>query len=468
MKKLLSIILISNLFSIQINSNPIIPNNQISLPEKKYIKNRKTINKSAIRQIINTQDKTLKLPKISLCFSGGGYRSMVSSLGFLNATEENNLLHAARYISTLSGSTWLLIPLLIRNTIPSIYKSILKKRINTNFFNPKTLNLDVIIEYLKQKEKIELIDIWGSLLSDRLFGDIGLDGQNITFEEIRKNLNDNDYYPFPLFSCVIANSKDYKDHLPYNWLEINPYQSYSKELGASIETQYLGSTFKNGYLKQKKSELSAGFMMGIFGCPFCLTGGDIFNELLLDIAEYFNFKRYSFLEWFEKKFEILKFYKNRFCPGKIPNFTLGLKQSSLRKTKNLDLIDAAFSYNLPLPPLFRRNSDIIIICDASSDADIKNYPELKLASDYALNHDIEFPNIQTPYKDFGNMKIFFNEKMAHMPMIIYFANPIKEPTLKLKYNPQDFDKLHNAMENLVLENTKNIINAIKLKVKQLN
>lgn len=476
MKKILSIIFIFNLILYNLVSINVTPGNTIFEKELNYIKKRKAFNKAAIRQMIKIYDnskelnKNLKYPKISLCLSGGGYRSMVSSLGFLNGAAQNNLLHAARYISTLSGSTWLLIPLLTRNLDPDFYKQILEKRINKNFFNPKTLDLKTIYEYLKSKDKIELIDIWGSILSDRLFGDIGLDGQNITFKEIRKNLNKTNYYPFPIFTSVIANSKDPQTELPYNWLEITPFQTYSNELGGSIPTKLLGSYFKHGSLKNKKNELTAGFFMGMFGCPFCLAGGDIFNNIALIIGEHFHFNHYKYLEWFEKMFEILKFYKGRFCPATIPNFTFGLKQSFLRKTKKLQIIDGAFSYNLPFPPLHRRKSDIIVICDASSDAEIKNYPELKLAAKYALDHDIYFPDIKKPYMQTKNCKIFFNQntKANHVPMIIYFTNPIKESTLKLEYNPQEFEKLHDTMEKIVSNNTTIIAKAIKLKMEQLN
>jgi hypothetical protein len=476
MKKIISIIFLFNLTINNIIPVNVTPGNTIFQEEINYTKKRKSLNKAAIRQIIKIADeceeldKNLKYPKISLCFSGGGYRSMVSSLGFLNGAEKNNLLHATRYISTLSGSTWLLIPLLIRNLEPNFYKEILEKKINKNFFNPETLNLKTIYEYLKSKEKIELIDIWGALLSDRLFGDIGLDGQNITFKEIRKNLKKTNYYPFPIFTSVIANSKDPQTKLPYNWLEITPFQAYSNELECSIPSKLLGSSFKHGTLKNKNRELTTGFFMGMFGCPFCLTGGDIFNQLALIIGEHFHFKHYKYLEWFEKMFEVLNLYKGRFCPATIPNFSYGLKQSYLRKIKNLQIIDGAFSYNLPFPPLFRRKSNIIIICDASSDADIENYPELRLAAQYALDHKIYFPNIEKPYMQTDTCKIFFNprEDAYHVPMIIYFANPDQEPTLKLEYNSEEFEKLHNAMEQIVLNNTDFIAKAIKLKMNQLN
>ena len=469
MKRFLSIILfiilsINSIFSVNVT-----PGDEICIQEKTYVQNRKQINKAAIRHFIGTNNKSLKLPKISLCCSGGGYRAMISNSGFLSAMENNNLLHSANYISTLSGSTWLLIPMLITNTTPSHYKNILENRVNLNFFNPETLNLEQIHKYLKLKNNIQPIDIWGATLADRLMGNIGDAGQNITFKAMRQNLKKTNYNPFPLFSCTIANSQKPETKLPYRWLEVNPFQTYSKALGGTIPTKYLGNVFKNGVSKSNYSEFSAGFFMGIFGSPFCMSAGDIFNFLLMEFAEFLHIRHYKFIQWFEKTFEFLRFYKKRFCPAKVPNYSLGLRQSQLRKTKQLELIDGGFNFNLPFVPIFRRKSDIIIVCDASSDACAPNYPELQLVANYAYNHhDIQFPNINEPYKKFDNLEIFFSENNPDAPMIIYFTNPIAEPTLKMEYHPEEFEKLHNAMKNLVESNKENLINAVKLKVKQLN
>lgn len=50
-----------------------------------------------------SQMKDLKLPRISLCLSGGGYRAMVASIGALTAFEKEGLLDCISYISSLSG-----------------------------------------------------------------------------------------------------------------------------------------------------------------------------------------------------------------------------------------------------------------------------------------------------------------------------------------------------------------------------
>ncbi len=230
----------------------ITPGHKISPKETLYIKNRKPLTQAAIRNIIKIKEKNIKLPKIALCFSGGGYRSMISCAGFLDAAEEKDLLPAATCITALSGSTWLLIPLLTLNFTMENFKQYLEKAVNNNFFDFNKLDTDTIYKSFKNKDQNKLIDFWGSILSGHLLGDYD---QKLTFKSIRKNLKSQNYYPFPIFSCVIANSKDPKDNLPYNWMEISPYDTYAKILDSTISTKYLGNIFKNGSIKTKNPEL---------------------------------------------------------------------------------------------------------------------------------------------------------------------------------------------------------------------
>ena len=51
------------------------------------------------------QDK--HMPRIAFAGSGGGYRAMLSTLGFLIGAQKIGLLDSALYTSALSGSTWI-------------------------------------------------------------------------------------------------------------------------------------------------------------------------------------------------------------------------------------------------------------------------------------------------------------------------------------------------------------------------
>ncbi|KKP24450.1 MAG: hypothetical protein SZ59_C0002G0296 [candidate division TM6 bacterium GW2011_GWF2_28_16] len=457
------IIFFNNLLSLDI-----IPGNDICEKEKKYILNRQDLVNAAIKQIIKNKNiDNSKLPKIAICFSGGGYRAMIASAGFIQAAEENNLLPAASCASALSGSAWLFIPLLTANLEMSQYKNILKNEVNTNFFNFKNIDTKKFIKniynYFENKDNY-LMEYWSKTLSEHLLSGFN---QNTTFKAIRKNLKTTNHFPFPLFSCLITNSKT-QQNLPYNYMEISPFYTYSAALSCSVNTKFLGSTFQDGEILEKYNDLTESFFMGMLGSPFCISGGDVLSFFLADLGEFLKVNNYHYLDLFEKIFEDLDLYKNRVTPAQIPNYTYNYKKSSLSNLETLELADAGINIlNLALDPLFRRDIDVLIICDSSADATTKNYPELELAANFAKDNNINFPDItnsETLYKNLDNFKIFYDQDNKKAPVIIYITNPIEESTLKLQYNPKEFDELYNTMHDIVINNTENIAKAIKLKI----
>lgn len=54
-------------------------------------------------------------PKIGLAISGGGYRSMLTSTGFLQEMEKVGLANCLNYISGLSGGSWVLMDLILHD-----------------------------------------------------------------------------------------------------------------------------------------------------------------------------------------------------------------------------------------------------------------------------------------------------------------------------------------------------------------
>jgi hypothetical protein len=336
------------------------------------------------------------------------------------------------------------------------YKKILKKEVSTDFWKDK----------IKNKS---LMDFWSQTISEHLLSKFNSD---INFETIRENLTKSNQYPFPLFSCLITNSEDgKKNKLPYDYLEISPFTTYSKALNASVDTQYLGSIFENGKITQAQPELPESFFMGMLGSPFCISIGDILSFALTDIGEFFNAKNYHYLDISEKILNYWGFFNDRITPAKIPNYTYNYEDSKLSILENLELADSGINIlNLAIDPLFRRNIDILIICDSSADATNNSYPELLLAANFAKDNNINFPEIieTNIIVNLANLKVFYDQNNTKAPAIVYITNPIKESTLKLQYNSQEFDDLYNTMHNLVIDNKQTLVDVIKLKIKQLN
>jgi len=110
----LLIIILYFIFPLHSFNNTVIvnPDGNICQSEIDYIKKREPIALQALEKLL--QKKLSQYKKISLCYSGGGYRSMICNLGFILGAAKIGLSPATVYDSSLSGSTWTRIPMFIR------------------------------------------------------------------------------------------------------------------------------------------------------------------------------------------------------------------------------------------------------------------------------------------------------------------------------------------------------------------
>jgi hypothetical protein len=142
---------------------------------------------------------------------------------------------------------------------------------------------------------------------------------------------------------------------------------------------------------------------------------------------------------------------------------LGRNKSACRR--ETEISDAGMSFNIPLPLLCRkeRKIDVIFVCDASSNACAKNYPELRRARAYMERKGAKFPSIDNPRKISENIVIFGEGQDSgpyNCPKIIYFANPVSVPTLLMNYSKEKFDLICDSMKNLVVENREAIMDIL--------
>ncbi|MFC1842506.1 hypothetical protein ACFLYU_02515 [Candidatus Dependentiae bacterium] len=437
--------------------------------EIKYIKKRKPVVKKSQEQL--TGKKLSKCPTIGMPFSGGGYRAFVAMLGFMLGAKQIGLLGSTTYISGLSGSAWGIGTLLARNAFYKKKKGFLKKfkqdmqdRMSKSFWNFKQVNWQEIIKRLAKKYKnygkIEPADLWGALVVDRLMGDLPQSGQNLSFKNIRSFLKKTDKYPYPLFSLIMKDTFDKTEH--YEPFEVTPNSSGSDYLHGFVPTKYFGSEFKDGKLTKRRSQESLGFNFGLFGSPYDFNEGDLLLQIVDAIPQTFKFKTEvdSFVRFIIKKY---KLSKKNFLPSKVNNPTYNMKTSSYKK-EFLTLADAGFEFNLTIPPLLRRKPNIIVCCDASSDACEKGFPELVIAKEYADKNGFAFPSLKYYKKISANLFIFKWDKSKKtnkkIPAILYFTNPISESTFKLEYSKKEFNKLCDSMKKMVIKHKDTIAKEI--------
>lgn len=542
------------------------PTDKLSQGEINYIEKREPLVHKALEQFV--QKPISQYKKIGLCYSGGGYRSMISSLGFMLAAQDIGLRPAATYDASLSGSTWNHLSIFIRkifaqqrknleklkqedknpkeiektettgffsntwgyftaikNYLPSMpsffsrsknkeiesppesnkekalrqaspfakakfilskvegedkqdareeeesfleaLRKKLKERVSTKFWNPFTLNWHNILEKLEKKHEtyghFKPADLWGALLTDRLLGDLPDKEQNFSFADIRAFLEETDTEPFPLFSSCIKNCPPMTQE--YDWFEITPYASGSNDLKGFIPTEYLGSFFANGKLVKPLKEESLSFLMGVLGSAYVFNIGDPLLLLAQAIPTTYKCRDQVIqdVKKFIKKYDLCS---RNFLPSRINNPTNKMESSPFSQPF-IELADAGYDYNLTMPPLLRRKTDIILCCDASTDACTNGFPEMQKAKKYAAKHGFAFPALQY-YKQIDKHLYLFkwDEKKQtsdKIPTIFYFTNPYKESTLKLEYSGQEFDEVCDFMRDNLAQNKNAIITEILAK-----
>ncbi len=273
---------------------------------------------------------------------------------------------------------------------------------------------------------------------------------------LRRNID----LPFPLFSTAIKNYD--AGACKYGWLEINPLTSGSDDFNGFVKTKNLGSYFKSGNLERKYLEQKIVFWNGIFGSPYDANLGDALQAFVEMSSQKWW---YPFVLKHLKQFiEAHKIMRKNILPSKIYNPTYGMYSSNMEKVEKLQLADAGFSFDLPLPLTLPRNPDIIICCDASSDALQKGFPELVEAAKYAKKHGYPFPSLR--YSDqHGNIFVFKKNSAGEVdkkiPTIIYFPNQIPEKMTKMHYSKEEFWKVCNSMKEMVVKHKEIIANEIK-------
>lgn len=451
------------------------------------------LNPKTADNITHNSPKNLSELKIALCFSGGGYRSMIYSLGILLGAEKINLLPAVSYLSCLSGSTWSIGAYLSSDHKLCELREHFKIITQNNL--AKFYRLDHLFDqYLQHKflyQSSNLILLWGSLLANQILN-------HVSQQKFSLRLSEQQYFAehythlLPIYTAItpslitpeninlkpaqeLTNTHPYN----YNWLEFTPYEiSYITEL-AAIPSWAFGRQFAAGVSQNFTPELSLAYLLGVFGSAFTANLSELYREPQpLISVPVIDFK--------QPKLNYLKYLPHvRLLPAKINNFSFGLELEPANlgtrfwswnqiKTKidqrlqkiahhqnipaqQFTLLDAGIDFNLPLPPLLKpaRQIDVIIIADISGS--LPEHTELTKALKYArekfnLIYAPELPKINTnPYTP-----IIYNcQNQPAAPVILYLpADYPKIPAYKttnFSYPVENFEQLCNLGEANIIK-----------------
>ena len=242
----------------------------ISNSEASYISARAPIASAALGawlKKVNSAFSTTNLPAVALTTSGGGYRSLLTGAGVIQALDSRDsnvgtsgLYQGLTYQAGLSGGGWLLSSI-AGNDYPTV--SALQSSLWTTAFAESLLvpaNLGVGGAYAQISADVvaknaagyspTIIDVYGRLLSYQLLkGPDG--GVNIELSSITGYDNFTSHkVPYPVITALNVETATGTCTPPNNSViyEFSPYDfgSFDAGVNAFTQTKYLGTSLSNG------------------------------------------------------------------------------------------------------------------------------------------------------------------------------------------------------------------------------
>ncbi|KAI1315497.1 hypothetical protein EDD11_000730 [Mortierella claussenii] len=421
---------------IQLDAN-VRQGNDICSQETAFQAARRKKMKKAFAKFIGVKESDVHesdIPVVALAgSSGGGYRAMVSSLGYMTAAKKAGLFDCTMYLAGVSGSCWMIALYMtlgqrsFTKTLEHFKQSLdipiahYPSFIDTMLTNPGAaqLILEGIVQKYSKNRVLTLVDAFGTVLASRLLihrdgdGEIDewVDPLDFKLSQQSRWTNYGDQ-PLPIYTVVShvlpgsmperiqegdiivddeisRDTGDEETHY-YQWFEMTPYEFGSEETSAWIPTWSFGRRFVEGKSVEKIPETSLAILLGTFGSAFTATLADYYKEVGPLLNKTMSDSMDSYIkEYLEGMSQI-----HPLSPSCFPNPIYKLpnpepEAEAFSHRKNIYLNDAGMDNNLPLYPLLRpgRNIDIVLAFDSS--ADIESVPWFEKADEYVKRRGIE-------------------------------------------------------------------------------
>lgn len=370
-----------------------------------------------IKRVLNLKTLPLKTPIISICASGGGFRSMLSTQGFLQGLSDIDLIDSIYYMTTLSGSSWGIFPWILSGKNINDFNNDFISRLDefNNLKNISDLNITKLknykknvfslyislLNYKKKKANLGFVDLYGIFLSKLLLSD---------FNESRdKKLNlstlmdkiDLRRHPYPIFTATSV-----LDNYKYEWFEFSPY--------------FWGSKYLDSVVDPREVDINLSLLMGILGSSFSGSFSDILNRFLqLPLSSDIL----SFVKKTKGRIEDVNWGTKRVGAAYLDNFGYGVKDSPIIKQKKFPVFDGGYISHLPLETVLtqKKKSDIIFVLDNTGilpqTSVLKDTEEQLRAKGYSLP-EIDYKKAKTQ-----SLSVFKSNKQG-VPAIVYI--PLKK------------------------------------------
>ncbi len=445
--------------------------------EKIFQQKRYPFIKRGLEQFLGMPLSSAQIFNTAFVGTGGGYRAMTLTLGYLRALQESGLLDATMYISTLSGSTWLLGSwVLLEHSLAGLQDYYISL-INTNQFNLHALKTQIDLSNLINDiiwpkfifgQPIGSVDLYGSLLARALFTQLGDQRQKQHLSDQWTKIQ-NGLKPFPLYTAVSMHSVGEKEYR-YNWYEFNPLEVRNLETNLYIPAYAFDWEFSEGKSIQPAPEQSFGYLMGIFGSAYAVNFKDIYR---IKIDELNKVKPSSTLDTVQltatkellRSISELTIGPSRISPAQLNTpfkniaDVFDLKGDEwLKNRQYLTFVDGGIDFNIPIKPVLRKGRDVkvIIIGESSGGAETaKDFlVSVKATQDYYkahYNQELHYTRVDNGSNK--TLRLYKDLKNPNAPRIIlvnylYDENLIKraEQNSELKeildtYNLRNFNSL---------------------------
>lgn len=332
-------------------------------PEGEYASRRmdKVFNEKRLSDFLGYKfnDKA-EVPRIGVALSGGGYRAMILTAGYLKALEDMGLLDATFYVAALSGSTWYVGPWIFqqdpnkKTSIAEFNQNILQRVNHLNLLQDPRKDFDaekfastIIFPKVLYEESISSVDIYGAALSHYLLSNLGDKRLSARLLDQKKKV-ELAQVPFPIYTAVAEASA--ADH-NYDWHEFNPWRIWNLEHDCSFQSYAFGRKFEAGKAQKQSGsyppEESFGYLMAIFGSAFTVNLNDIIRILFKDVHQKDA-----------KSIDSLKKEASNVL-SKIPGWLTMLKSPSIENVKKIlsDLLPLQVEI---LVTLLNKVSDVVI------------------------------------------------------------------------------------------------------------
>ncbi|KAF9206415.1 hypothetical protein BGZ49_002506 [Haplosporangium sp. Z 27] len=438
--------------------------NEICSQELSFQAARKKKMKKAFARFIGVRESEIHesdIPVIAFAGSGGGYRAMVSSLGYMTGAKKAGLFDCTMYIAGVSGSCWMIAQYLtlgqrsFAKTLDHFKQSLntpiahYPSFVDTMLSNPGATQLimeGVVQKYCKNGI-LTLVDAFGTALASRLLihreKDVENDGNGEWVDPLDFKLSQQSRWtnygdqPLPIYTVVshvlpkstpeprvqgdiivddkIAQNDEEETHY-YQWFEMTPYEFGSEETSAWIPTWSFGRRFVEGKSIERIPETNLAILLGTFGSAFTATLADYYKEVRPLLSKAFSDPMDSYIQDFMDGMSQI----HPLSPSCFPNPIYKLKNpepetEAFSQSKNIFLNDAGMDNNLPLYPLLRPGRDIDVILAFDSSADIESVPWFEKADEYVKRRGIErWPPISKTRADQLAKEKDGHRKMTHV------------------------------------------------------